>query len=83
VLVLSRTTGVFPQLGNASIPISPMNVMETAQALYRALMLPIEERHTRAKLAVQEIEQHDLNNWLTRQLHDINKILDGSSMRDL
>jgi trehalose 6-phosphate synthase len=75
-LVLSRTVGAFPQLGKASIPISPMNTTETAQALYKALTLSTEERSTRAKYARQEVERDDLNDWLTKQILDLNKILD-------
>jgi trehalose 6-phosphate synthase len=75
ILVLSRTAGAFSRLGKTSIPISPTNMMEIAQALYRALMLSPEERATKATLAQQEVEQHDLNDWLTRQIRDINTLL--------
>ncbi|MBX5452179.1 MAG: trehalose-6-phosphate synthase, partial [Thermogemmatispora sp.] len=44
VLVLSRTAGAFQQLGKAAIPTSPLDVAETAEALYTALTLPSEER---------------------------------------
>ncbi len=79
VLVLSRTAGAFQQLGKASIPTSPTNVTETAHALYKALMLPDEERVVKAKMARQAVERYDLNTWLTRQIADINKLIDRAT----
>ena len=79
VLVLSRTAGAFQQLGKASIPISPVDIAETARALYQALTLPGNERAAKAKLARQVVERNDLNAWLTRQIRDINKLLDATA----
>jgi len=79
VLVLSRTAGAFQQLGKASIPTSPTDVTETANALYKALMLPDEEKTAKAKMARQAVERYDLNKWLTRQIADINELLDRST----
>ncbi len=79
VLVLSRTAGAFQQLGKAAIPTSPTDVAETAQALYTALTLPAEERRIKARMARQAVERYDLNVWLTRQIRDINQLLDHRS----
>ncbi|TMD68696.1 MAG: trehalose-6-phosphate synthase [Chloroflexi bacterium] len=79
VLVLSRTAGAFQQLGKASIPTSPTDVTETAHALYKALTLPEDERAAKAKLARQVVERYDLNMWLTRQIRDINELLDRTT----
>ncbi len=76
VVVLSRTAGAFQQMGKASIPTSPTDVHETAQALYKALTLPSDERRIKAALARQIVERQDLNKWLQRQIADINELLD-------
>lgn len=76
VLVLSRTAGAFQQLGKASIPTSPTDVAETSKALYKALTLSSEERRIKAVQARQNVERYDLNVWLTRQMRDINELLD-------
>src|SRR5713101_3600672 len=76
VLVLSRTAGAFQQLGKASIPTSPTDIAETAQALYKALTLPCDERRMKAALGRQIVERQDLNTWLERQIADINELLD-------
>jgi trehalose 6-phosphate synthase len=75
VLVLSRTAGAFQQLAKGSIPTSPTDVNETAQALYKAVTLSQEERHAKATLARQAVERSDLNTWLTKQINDINDLL--------
>jgi trehalose 6-phosphate synthase len=83
VLVLSRTAGAFQQLAKGSVPTSPIDVLETARALYRALTLPPEERAMKAMLARQAVERSDLSTWWIKQIHDINTILDGISDRPL
>ncbi len=76
VLVLSRTAGAFQQLGKFSLPITPTDVTDTAEALYAALTMPISERHVMATQARLCVEKHDLNEWLQRQISDINALLD-------
>jgi trehalose 6-phosphate synthase len=76
VLVLSRTAGAFQQLAKGSIPTSPTDVIETSEALYQALTLAPEERHTKALLARQAVERSDLSMWMARQIEDINEQLE-------
>ncbi|HLH63570.1 MAG TPA: trehalose-6-phosphate synthase [Ktedonobacteraceae bacterium] len=83
VLVLSRTAGVYKQMAKACIPTSPTDTAETAHALYKALMLPSQERRRLATLARQEVEQHDLSHWLRRQVEDINALLDTATSTPL
>ena len=75
VLVLSRTSGAFQQLGEASLPISPADNLETAEALYTALTLSAEERKRLAQMAREEVEHNDLATWIRQQLDDINALL--------
>jgi len=76
VLVLSRTAGSFQQLAKGSIPTSPTDVAETAQALYKALTLSPQERRAKSTLARLAVERSNLNTWLTRQILDINELVD-------
>ncbi len=76
VLVLSRTAGTFQQLAKGSLPTSPLDVVETSQALYKALTLSPEERRMKAMLARQAVEHNDLNMWLKKQIDDINMLLE-------
>ena len=75
VLVLSRTAGAFQQLAKACIATSPLDVAETAQALYTALTLAPADRRAKAVLGCQIVERSDLNAWLTHQIHDMNAVL--------
>ena len=76
VLVLSRTVGAFQQLAKGSVPTSPTDVMETAQALYKALTMSQEERHAKATFTRQAVERSNLTTWLAKQINDINDLLE-------
>lgn len=76
VLVLSHTAGAFQQLGKAAIPTSPSDLRETAEALYQALTLPAEERRLKARLARRIVEHGDLEDWMARQVSDINQVIE-------
>ena len=79
LLVLSRTVGAFQQLGKACIPTSPIDVEETAQALYTALTLPDDERRVKSAQARRIVERQDLTLWMSEQINDINQLLDSQA----
>ncbi|HEX7734063.1 MAG TPA: trehalose-6-phosphate synthase [Ktedonobacteraceae bacterium] len=81
VLLLSRTVGAFQQLGKASVPTSPTDVEETAQALYHALTLSEDERRGKATMARLVVERQDLDHWMQRQIVNINELLDRHTTR--
>jgi trehalose 6-phosphate synthase len=76
VIVLSRTAGAFQQLAKGSIPTSPIDVEETEEALYEALMLSADERKIKAEAVRQLVERNDLTQWIAQQVHDLNDLLD-------
>lgn len=66
----------------ASIPISPADMVETAEALYKALTLSPkaltlspEERRQKAELARQIVEHYDLKTWIAQQARDISSLI--------
>jgi trehalose 6-phosphate synthase len=63
-------------LAKGFIPTSPVDVEETAEALYEALTLPTDERKIKAATARQAVERHDLRTWIAKQIHEINDLLD-------
>ncbi|MEO7018807.1 MAG: trehalose-6-phosphate synthase [Ktedonobacteraceae bacterium] len=81
LLVLSRTVGAFQQLGKACIPTSPIDVTETAQALYTALTLSDDERRNKSAQARRIVERQDLTLWMDEQINDINHLLDCQTTR--
>ncbi len=70
VLVLSEHAGAFFELGDHALTVSPFDVYGTAEAMHKALTMPVEERHERA-LALREIVQKaDIKQWFNRQIQD-------------
>src|SRR5260370_26017973 len=76
VLVLSRNAGVYQELARGAIAISPLDLIETADGMYRGLTMSPEEREQKATLVRLAGENNDLNAWLTRQLIDLHALVE-------
>ncbi len=74
VLVLSERTGAYQQLESGVLVVSPLDIYETAEAMHRALLMPLEERRARAERLRSLIEQQDIVDWLYQQLSTIIKL---------
>lgn len=70
VLVLSERAGVFYELGDQALVVSPFDIYSTAQALHQALTMPPEERHERAEAMRKQVEGADVRQWFYRQVDD-------------
>ncbi len=71
VLVLSETAGACEQLGDNALRITPTDLEGTAEALYRALSMPPDERRQKAIALKRSIEQEDITIWLYQQFRDV------------
>lgn len=71
VLVLSENAGSHFEMGEAALVINPFDVQETADALYRALILPERERQPRAWWLKEIVIRNDTTKWLYHQLKDV------------
>ncbi|MBC7542506.1 MAG: trehalose-6-phosphate synthase [Candidatus Sericytochromatia bacterium] len=71
VLVLSETAGVTEELGPYSLVINPYDVDATAQALWRALCLPLARRQALQDSQRAYLTDHDVFRWAHEQLMDI------------
>lgn len=72
VLVLSRTAGVAHELGEgAAFQVTPTDLQETADALYRALTLGRQERAAMSGAARCLVESRPIARWIDQQLHDV------------
>ena len=74
VLVLSHQAGVFEEIGAFALGVHPLDVMEQADALYRAINLPLEERRARLNASRAVVERNDAGRWLEQQLLDVEQI---------
>jgi trehalose 6-phosphate synthase len=71
VLALSENTGAHEELGAFAVTLHPFDLQQQADALYEALMMPVEERRDRRNACVKVVQQNDVTKWLQMQLADI------------
>lgn len=71
VLVLSENAGAHEQLGKYALSINPFDVDATADALYRGLEMPVDERRSRGEEIRRQVQSDDILHWLRCQLEDI------------
>jgi trehalose 6-phosphate synthase len=62
VLVLSAFAGAAEQLDSALI-VNPYDVDEVAEAMDRALDMPLDERQSRWRHAMESVTRQDINHW--------------------
>jgi trehalose 6-phosphate synthase len=62
VLVLSRFAGAARELQTALI-VNPFDVEQIADALDRALAMPVEERRARYETMMAQLDTHDVHAW--------------------
>ncbi|MFP3942579.1 MAG: trehalose-6-phosphate synthase [Alphaproteobacteria bacterium] len=62
VLVLSRFAGAAEELTDALI-VNPHDINEIAEALQRAVTMPLAERRARQKALMARVRRHDCRNW--------------------
>jgi trehalose 6-phosphate synthase len=71
VLILSENTGAHEQLGEWALTVNPFDVAAQAEAIHRALVMPVEERHRRLEGIRREVREHDITRWIAEQLEDL------------
>ena len=75
VLVLSHSSGVYQQLSDGAISVSPTDIEGTMEALHQAITMSAEDRKDRAARMLNSVCREDINHWLYQQMHDISGIL--------
>ena len=74
VSVLSERTGAYQQLEPGVLVVSPLDTYGTAEAMHRALTMPMTERRARSAQLRSLIEQHDIADWLNQQLNAVREL---------
>lgn len=69
VLILSQFAGAARELHEALI-VNPYNIEMSAQALYRALVMPLDEQRDRMKAMRTLIKEYNVYRWAGRMLTD-------------
>jgi trehalose 6-phosphate synthase len=75
VLVLSEGAGASEELGEGALVVSPYDVVQTAEALHRALVMSPEERAERSSKLQGAVENHTVSDWLYDQLVDLSQLV--------
>jgi trehalose 6-phosphate synthase len=71
VLILSEGAGAVSQLGEHSLIIGPTDVEGTADAIYEALTMPLDDRRHRAEGLRRAVERDDVTTWFENQVTDM------------
>ena len=71
VLILSEGAGAVSQLGEHALIIGPTDVEGTADAIYQALTMPLEDRRRHAEGLRRSVESDDVATWFENQVADM------------
>jgi trehalose 6-phosphate synthase len=71
VLILSRNAGAFAELGEHAVPVDPVDVSGTAEAMHRALSVEPQERAGRARALRRLAAARTPARWAEEQLADL------------
>jgi trehalose 6-phosphate synthase len=71
VVVLSENAGAHEELGEWALTVNPFDIEGQAEALYRAVTMPREERRLRAAGLKAQVRENDIGEWIERQLAEI------------
>jgi len=82
VLVLSENAGVFYELGEQALTVSPFDIYGTANALHQALTMPPEEKRKRAEELRAHVKKADIRSWFYDQVDDAMRVLDSQPKKD-
>ena len=77
VLVLSETAGAYDQMADGVLPVAPVDLIGTAEAMAKGLSMPRAERRSRLASLRAGVEHEDITWWLRRQLDDLAGIAEG------
>ena len=79
VLVLSEFAGVFYELGEQALTVSPFDIYGTANALHPALTMPPEEKRKRAEALRALVKKADIRSWFYDQVDDAVRAFESQS----
>jgi trehalose 6-phosphate synthase len=73
VVVLSENTGSYEELGQWAVRVNPFDVAGQAEAIDRALTMPVAERRERLESIRAHVREHDVAAWIEAQLADLDR----------
>ncbi|MGJ3239188.1 MAG: alpha,alpha-trehalose-phosphate synthase (UDP-forming) [Anaerolineae bacterium] len=82
VLVLSEHAGVFYELGDHALTVSPFDIYSTAKAMHQALIMPRSEREQRAQAMKTVVREAGVREWFYNQVQDALTALSSHDKND-
>jgi trehalose 6-phosphate synthase len=73
VLILSENAGAHAELGEWALSVNPFDVAGQAEAIHRALTMPVDERRERLEAIRDHVREHDVTSWIDAQLADLDR----------
>jgi trehalose 6-phosphate synthase len=73
VLILSRFAGAADDMDGAVI-VNPYDVEAVAEAMYRSLIMPLDERQDRWRRLDAQIRKHDIVRWRKNFIDDLRSL---------
>lgn len=83
VLVLSRFAGAAHELGGGALVVNPYDIDEIAEALARALIMPLAERRQRWNTLWQVVGANTVQRWRENFLADLGASVDDPHAADI
>jgi trehalose 6-phosphate synthase len=71
VLILSENTGAFEELGMFTLRVNPFDIEQQAEAIHQALIMPPDQKRTRAEALRTVVDTNTIEKWVTTQFDDI------------
>jgi trehalose 6-phosphate synthase len=82
VLVLSEDAGAFYELGEHALTVSPFDVYGTAEAIHKALTMPLEEKRRHAEALKKIVKNADIRTWFYDQVDDAMRAFKSQTKKD-
>jgi trehalose 6-phosphate synthase len=77
-VLLSENAGSYEELREWVECVSPFDLYGQAEALYRALTMPLEERRRRSEAIKTHVRENDLSAWVAALLEDFDRAAAGA-----
>ena len=81
MIVLSENAGAHEELHPHVLSVNPFDIEATADAIYRGLVMGVEEKRRRNEGARDVVRTNDISRWISRQVQDIRDLVGTPGMR--
>jgi trehalose 6-phosphate synthase len=81
-LLLSERAGVFYELGDLALAVSPFDIYGTMEAMHEGITMPVKERKARAEILRDRVRGAGVRRWFYAQVEDSLQALNSQASND-